>query len=206
MTFTMSRRKSGCLLPRTIESANTTWQRPETIHDKRECSSAFPFGPDAASDSARGRPVGIAGASQHCRAGHCATSDRRVDDRTGLSLVAARQDAGLRAGGARTGGPNTSPETRCADRRAAFQLGVQTDPRGPGHTAEFDAGNRWRMGRDSNPRWTCAHAGFQDRCIQPLCHPSGRPGRACAGLVQPPNHPARVGPREQAGSRKARLP
>lgn len=29
-------------------------------------------------------------------------------------------------------------------------------------------------GRDSNPRWTYAHAGFQDRCIQPLCHPSGR--------------------------------
>ena len=64
----------------------------------------------------------------------------------------------------------------------------------------------WRMGRDSNPRWTCAHAGFQDRCIQPLCHPSGRPGRACAGPVQQPRHPARVGLREQAGSRKARLP
>jgi hypothetical protein len=31
---------------------------------------------------------------------------------------------------------------------------------------------RRRMGWDSNPRATCAAAGFQDRCIQPLCHPS----------------------------------
>ena len=31
---------------------------------------------------------------------------------------------------------------------------------------------KWRMGWDSNPRYACTHAGFQDRCIQPLCHPS----------------------------------
>jgi hypothetical protein len=31
----------------------------------------------------------------------------------------------------------------------------------------------WRMGWDSNPRRTCALAGFQVRCIRPLCHPSG---------------------------------
>ena len=31
---------------------------------------------------------------------------------------------------------------------------------------------KWRMGWDSNPRWALTHAGFQDRCIQPLCHPS----------------------------------
>src|SRR2546423_2053786 len=28
------------------------------------------------------------------------------------------------------------------------------------------------MGWDSNPRGTCAPAGFQDRCLQPLGHPS----------------------------------
>jgi hypothetical protein len=28
------------------------------------------------------------------------------------------------------------------------------------------------MGWDSNPRWRCRHAGFQDRCLQPLGHPS----------------------------------
>src|SRR5207302_3412889 len=28
----------------------------------------------------------------------------------------------------------------------------------------------WRRGWDSNPRAACAASGFQDRCIQPLCH------------------------------------
>src|SRR5579862_404254 len=36
----------------------------------------------------------------------------------------------------------------------------------------YDLG--WRMGWDSNPRIACAIAGFQVRCIQPLCHPSIR--------------------------------
>ncbi len=31
---------------------------------------------------------------------------------------------------------------------------------------------KWRMGWDSNPRWRRRHAGFQDRCLQPLGHPS----------------------------------
>ena len=30
-----------------------------------------------------------------------------------------------------------------------------------------------RMGWDSNPRKGLTFGGFQDRCIQPLCHPSG---------------------------------
>ena len=29
------------------------------------------------------------------------------------------------------------------------------------------------MGWDSNPREGLAFGGFQDRCIKPLCHPSG---------------------------------
>ena len=37
---------------------------------------------------------------------------------------------------------------------------------------------KWRRRRDSNPRWTFTHAGFQDRCIQPLCHPSKYPRQA----------------------------
>src|SRR5262245_37344424 len=28
------------------------------------------------------------------------------------------------------------------------------------------------MGWDSNPRYACTHAGFQDRCLKPLGHPS----------------------------------
>ena len=35
-----------------------------------------------------------------------------------------------------------------------------------------DASYSWRMGRDSNPRWSCPHNGFQDRRNRPLCHPS----------------------------------
>ncbi len=31
---------------------------------------------------------------------------------------------------------------------------------------------KWRMGWDSNPRDGCPPAGFQDRCLQPLGHPS----------------------------------
>ncbi|CAH2402125.1 hypothetical protein MES4922_30499 [Mesorhizobium ventifaucium] len=30
----------------------------------------------------------------------------------------------------------------------------------------------WRREWDSNPRWACTHAGFQDRCLKPLGHPS----------------------------------
>ncbi len=30
----------------------------------------------------------------------------------------------------------------------------------------------WRRERDSNPRWTFAQSGFQDRLFQPLTHPS----------------------------------
>src|SRR5580704_1427849 len=38
-------------------------------------------------------------------------------------------------------------------------------------TAFFEV--KWRMGWDSNPRCACTHAGFQDRCLKPLGHPSG---------------------------------
>ncbi len=34
-------------------------------------------------------------------------------------------------------------------------------------------GLKWRMGWDSNPRYGLPHAGFQDRCLKPLGHPSG---------------------------------
>src|ERR1700694_4275952 len=33
----------------------------------------------------------------------------------------------------------------------------------------------WRKGWDSNPRYPCRHAGFQDRCLKPLGHPSVAP-------------------------------
>ena len=39
----------------------------------------------------------------------------------------------------------------------------------------------WRMGWDSNPRGARTPAGFQDRCIRPLCHPSLSPDVAGHG-------------------------
>ena len=41
----------------------------------------------------------------------------------------------------------------------------------PEYAAEISC--LWRMGWDSNPRYACTHGGFQDRCLQPLGHPSG---------------------------------
>ena len=35
-----------------------------------------------------------------------------------------------------------------------------------------DFNSFWRKGWDSNPRYPCRHAGFQDRCLKPLGHPS----------------------------------
>ena len=40
-------------------------------------------------------------------------------------------------------------------------------------------GLKWRKGWDSNPRYPCGHAGFQDRCLKPLGHPS-KPGMGVA--------------------------
>ena len=37
---------------------------------------------------------------------------------------------------------------------------------------QYQRVRRWRRGWDSNPRWAFTHAGFQDRCLKPLGHPS----------------------------------
>src|SRR5665811_385136 len=56
---------------------------------------------------------------------------------------------------------------------------------------------RRRRGRDSNPRDAIkTPAGFQDRCIQPLCHPSGGPLSVSAQPV----------PRQPTRPRRARRP
>jgi hypothetical protein len=51
---------------------------------------------------------------------------------------------------------------------------------------------RWRRGWDSNPRWTCAHAGFQDRCLKPLGHPSETVPRGASG--RPSSRFVRIAP------------
>jgi hypothetical protein len=46
----------------------------------------------------------------------------------------------------------------------------------------------WRMGWDSNPRRACTLAGFQDRCLKPLGHPS----ESALSLVSLEPHVGRV--------------
>jgi rubrerythrin len=41
----------------------------------------------------------------------------------------------------------------------------------------------WRRRWDSNPRYAFTHAGFQDRCIRPLCHSSGFGGLTRTGSI-----------------------
>ena len=53
------------------------------------------------------------------------------------------------------------------------------------------------MGWDSNPRCACAHAGFQDRCLQPLGHPSAKPGSPISGAA---GRQCAKGAKETAGS------
>jgi site-specific DNA recombinase len=51
---------------------------------------------------------------------------------------------------------------------------LQTLVAGSGVNAVPAQGLKWRRGWDSNPRYGLPHAGFQDRCLKPLGHPSGR--------------------------------
>jgi hypothetical protein len=48
----------------------------------------------------------------------------------------------------------------------------------------------WRRGWDLNPRGTLIPAGFQDRCLQPLGHPSVRPFSRFIGLSAAAPRPA----------------
>ena len=65
----------------------------------------------------------------------------------------------------------TRAEWRDGTPRAVLRAGLQRSLRPESPTSE--ARTSKRRGRDSNPRRTRALAGFQDRCIRPLCHPSG---------------------------------
>src|SRR5690606_33078403 len=50
---------------------------------------------------------------------------------------------------------------------------LQTLVAGSGVNSVPTQGLKWRMGWDSNPRRHHCLAGFQDRCLKPLGHPSG---------------------------------
>jgi hypothetical protein len=92
-------------------------------------------------------------------------------------LVTARSAASLQAlSYARdaAGPPDGSPRAARPMPRIFDRPGTQARPVRAGPI------KRWRKGWDSNPRWACTHAGFQDRCLKPLGHPSSVCGAACA--------------------------
>jgi hypothetical protein len=59
----------------------------------------------------------------------------------------------------------------------------------PATRGHFLCAQIWRREWDSNPRWHCCHAGFQDRCLKPLGHPSSVRNRSFAGLSPLPGNP-----------------
>ena len=60
------------------------------------------------------------------------------------------------------------------DRQAAMENLYQEGLSLRSQVAALNEAKKWRRRRDSNPRKAFTFAGFQDRCIQPLCHPSAR--------------------------------
>ena len=126
-----------------------------------------------------------------------ALSDGRVARRAPAGVAGMAASAGREGGGARAARPGERDRADAAAgaRRAGSRA---TTPRGSSRPGRLSRASQWRSaptrratgrwgdggarrsrravakrrGRDSNPRWTLAHAGFQDRCIQPLCHPS----------------------------------
>ena len=46
----------------------------------------------------------------------------------------------------------------------------------------------WRRGWDSNPRYSRLHAGFQDRCLKPLGHPSKKDAQVFTRFWLKVNH------------------
>jgi site-specific DNA recombinase len=59
---------------------------------------------------------------------------------------------------------------------------LQTLVAGNGGNGVPNQGLKWRRRWDSNPRYGFPHAGFQDRCLKPLGHSSGRPFLLQTGL------------------------
>ncbi len=101
---------------------------------------------------------------------------RRAHPRRGAGL-ARRQHLVLRPGRLRRGDPQGFRRPRHG-RRCPVPPGTVLDAlsgggRRGGLSPEAE-GIGWRMGWDSNPRDACTPAGFQDRCLQPLGHPSPR--------------------------------
>jgi hypothetical protein len=100
----------------------------------------------------------------------------------GLHGLPVRAIVRLRCPGAKWGeGRCRSPLRSPIDAEVARYGGIQRKTKILGYTSSSVRGRdsmrrlemeEWRMGWDSNPRGACTPAGFQDRCLQPLGHPS----------------------------------
>ena len=89
--------------------------------------------------------------SRRCRSVNCASGRRLDGDRSALLTVTGRASS-IRAA-------DCPHAVCCKAGYCAEDLGKT-------------CGRSWRMGWDSNPRDALTPAGFQDRCLQPLGHPS----------------------------------
>jgi site-specific DNA recombinase len=67
--------------------------------------------------------------------------------------------------------------------QGALQTKQSFSLRRRGVEAKLAGVGRWRRRWDSNPRYAFTHAGFQDRCIRPLCHSSGPGGLTRKGSI-----------------------
>jgi hypothetical protein len=133
--------------------------------------------------ASRQRPNSLRELVEPSGAPHTALSARVTNGRDGQYR---RRGGGIDSGGLR---PALTPSGR---RRfaAASQLAARVGRTrwGPSHSPLRQRHQRarwarwclWRRGWDSNPRTGCPVAGFQDRCFQPLSHPSGFDSRQVA--------------------------
>ena len=64
----------------------------------------------------------------------------------------------------------------------------------PGGLRNLTKDKNWRRRRDSNSRRAFTLAGFQDQCIQPLCHPSAIPECYTNRCVRGKDKTASIGP------------
>lgn len=72
-------------------------------------------------------------------------------------------------------GPSYGLRSHCEERRRTMEDSLPTKAlnlQGIPNSGEQRRTLYWRKGWDSNPRYPCRHAGFQDRCLKPLGHPS----------------------------------
>ena len=125
-------------------------------------------------------PPGFRGGTGRARSGPESSERAAVGD------VAVRRMTGLSSHMR----PERDGGTVLCRPRACCEIAPQTGVQIGGNTLKLNKyricykrySKIWRMGWDSNPRGACTPAGFQDRCLRPLGHPSAPGYHQPAGL------------------------